>query len=306
MNFFDWAPSMFEIQLEEYAQKVSPWRFESLSLMELDVQKRKLVKEEMDRVLTEAGLSMSLNQDINSNNNMKHNYTEYKHFNTSSNKRTLNNNRLKRSSCPGGIGSYGFNTFNFLTFLLQVFNGVINAVNNINNNNNNNNDNIQNNINVNTESVASNSNSANAALVIIPPVPGKRKKRKIKQIESKSNYDIVFDSAELANSLLHEYLKIHNHANNNNNNKSNDPYISSNNAMASVDNNVMDNVELKNSYYLSRRETEDCKSSLHTCNLIKSISIKCGFEAVIWKVTDEPIFMNKVDCFKLHTSCFQF
>ena len=49
---------------------------------------------------------------------------------------------LRRGSdCPGGVGSFGFNTYNLLTFMLMSFNQVSNVIVNINNNRNNNNNN---------------------------------------------------------------------------------------------------------------------------------------------------------------------
>ncbi|XP_068236922.1 putative uncharacterized protein DDB_G0288973 [Palaemon carinicauda] len=84
--------------------------------------------------------------------------------------------RRRRSTCPGGVGNFGFNSFNLLTFALQVFNGVINTINNINNNNNNNNINALNSANSNFNQQTSNTNSMSMLMIIVPP--GKRRRRR--------------------------------------------------------------------------------------------------------------------------------
>lgn len=100
-------------------------------------------------------------------------------FGESGENHPISSHRQQRSSCPGNIGSFGFNTFNFLTFLLLTFNGVVNAINNVNNNNNN--DNSQNNVNLNTDAVTSNSDSSNSITVIIPPIIGRRRRSAVRE-----------------------------------------------------------------------------------------------------------------------------
>ncbi|MPC98137.1 hypothetical protein E2C01_093490 [Portunus trituberculatus] len=109
----------------------------------------------------------------------------------------------RRSSCPGGVGSYGFNTFNFLTFALQVFNGILNVVNNINNNNNNNNLNTLNSIAVNTDQVATNSNSANNVLVMIEPP--RRRRRELPSCDTFDRSAATLHAASALISLLQEF-----------------------------------------------------------------------------------------------------
>lgn len=82
--------------------------------------------------------------------------------------------RQKRSSCPGGVGNFGFNSFNFMTFVLLTLNAVANVNNNINNNNNNNVDINYNTINQDSNNVVSNSENMNMVMAMILPVPGKR------------------------------------------------------------------------------------------------------------------------------------
>ena len=82
--------------------------------------------------------------------------------------------RIKRQSCPGGVGNFGFNSFNFMTFVLLTLNAVANTNSNINNNNNNNVDINYNTINQDSNSVVSNSENTNMVMAVILPVPGKR------------------------------------------------------------------------------------------------------------------------------------
>ena len=82
--------------------------------------------------------------------------------------------RIKRQSCPGGVGNFGFNSFNFMTFVLLTLNAVANVNNNINNNNNNNNDINYNTINQDSNNVVSNSENTNMVMAVILPMPGRR------------------------------------------------------------------------------------------------------------------------------------
>ena len=82
--------------------------------------------------------------------------------------------RAKRTSCPGGVGNFGFNSFNFMTFVLLTLNAVANTNNNINNNNNNNVDINYNTINQDSNNVVSNSENMNMVTATILPVPGRR------------------------------------------------------------------------------------------------------------------------------------
>jgi len=89
------------------------------------------------------------------------------------------NIRVKRQSCPGGVGNFGFNSFNFMTFVLLTLNAVANTNNNINNNNNNNNDINYNTINQDSNNLVSNSENTNMVMAVILPMPGKRSLEKI-------------------------------------------------------------------------------------------------------------------------------
>ena len=88
--------------------------------------------------------------------------------------KSFSHRRIKRQSCPGGVGNFGFNSFNFMTFVLLTLNAVANTNNNINNNNNNNNDINYNTINQDSNNIVSNSENTNMVMAVILPVPGKR------------------------------------------------------------------------------------------------------------------------------------
>ena len=93
-------------------------------------------------------------------------------FNADYQNRKLSRN--KRSSCPGGVGNFGFNSFNFMTFVLLTLNAVANTNNNINNNNNNNVNINYNTVNQDSNNVVSNSENMNMVTATILPVPGRR------------------------------------------------------------------------------------------------------------------------------------
>ena len=48
---------------------------------------------------------------------------------------------MKRSDCPGGVGSFGFNSYDLLTMMILSFNVIGNVIVNTNKNENNNNNN---------------------------------------------------------------------------------------------------------------------------------------------------------------------
>ncbi|KAK4310508.1 hypothetical protein Pmani_017936 [Petrolisthes manimaculis] len=181
----------------------------------------------------------------------------------------------RSSSCPGGVGSYGFNSYNFLTFSLQVFNGVINAINRINNNNNNNNDNSQNNIQVNTDQVSSNSNSANAVLVIIQDGKRKRKKRH-------------------HNNINHHTSCRFSNGTNNNNNKATIAITAA--ALTPI---------LREFADTHARLSDTCRP-LHVCRSVRRVSAAVGFHAVIWKSSGVRFSMAKAPCELIFPQCTSF
>ncbi|KAK3862245.1 hypothetical protein Pcinc_031876 [Petrolisthes cinctipes] len=182
----------------------------------------------------------------------------------------------RSSSCPGGVGSYGFNSYNFLTFSLQVFNGVINAINNINNNNNNNNDNSQNNIQVNTDQVSSNSNSANAVLVIIP------NKRKRKRRHNNNNIN------------NHTSCHFSNGTNTNNNHTTTIAITAA--ALTPILREFVD----------THAKLSDTCRPLHVCRSVRRVSAAVGFHAVIWKSSGVRFSMAKAPCELIFPQCTSF
>ena len=81
--------------------------------------------------------------------------------------------RFKRADCPGGIGSFGFNSYDLLTLMVLSFNIVGNAIVNTNKNENNNNNNDQQaslgTINTNENSVVADQTNMNMAIITVLP-----------------------------------------------------------------------------------------------------------------------------------------